>query len=1191
MSLGVHLLSHSMTEAPSCEKDVPYISKKYPKESLNLNNKAEVNGKVVTCSELSSLFVLNSIDFHRNKTKLKISDLFSDKDSVKEAVLSKFEEVNENIVIKNSCGRHVIICDKFGDFLHRTASTMTSGEQRLFTLHSCNHVMSFKIVRKAKEIEGVSSDRWVVHFFDPNKTIVLARSEVLRCEEFLDQSKFSLRMFIYQNFYRIYFEVNPGWVETECAVYEYSDTREAISSFSTLDTLSQDGISGCMMFHIMSNNICSLNIREIVKSKSFSTLSASARRDVFFAKSSGGVPGLFFASSENNYNSIKSYSDFLEELSSDEQLSLLPRIIRSESPEGVPSLFIAMQENSFQSINAFGLLIDRLMNLRSKMSIDDFCRVLSEILLAARKEVFGNFSALSTALCRNNAEAVMSYGSILDRIFMLKGDIGSRELADIIFNLLNYKDMKKNTALLYGLKNGCSNAVRAFGSLLDRLIFMKGHIPNTDMVRMIFSLLSYDSEYESSRLPMHGLFFALANGHSDSVRAFSELVDRLLVMRGCIPDEDMADMIYRLINPSYNGDHGLFFALANGHSDTVLALGEMISSKFMLLSGCVSERGFSFMMLRILSAMNSNNMPGIFASLLNNNVDVVEAYASLLIHASKVIRRRIFCIKDRDGSPAIYRFMECDEPESFIAYDHFLQSLSCDEQMELLPELLTSKNKDGDPALFLAMQEERDSCIGAYSTLMEKQLMKIKERVPNDDFAGMIFGIALAKRSDGISALFMGMYRNRASAIRAYSILLDKVLVLLRGTVSDDKLSEFINNLISYCTPSYDESPLLIALRRGYSHSVFAFGLLIDRLMLMKDCISNDKLSNMIFNLLKARTSKDIDGLFMAFQKGYTDTVNAFGSLLDKLIGMKGHIESDALVDMTFDLLTCKRDSDNVSGLFMAMYKGHHKTVDTFGELLDKVLLALKGTVPDDKFARLIFKLLKARASNGVDGLFMALQEGNSNAVLSFISLLDRLLSLKGFIEDTTLVGMVFDLLMCKSCDDSIPGLFVAMKNGHHVAVDTFGKLLEKLMMFKDDISTGYFNNMLLDLVASRRSDGVSGLFVALENDFPEVVKSYISLLKLIPKDELVNVLVASDSSGRPAALLAGSNALEAYFAMVSEFTTKTIYALHSQLSSTRRSIEHILVGDSNLDGKYKLLLEKVKELARSSRQSHYSLQ
>ncbi|WP_176696881.1 hypothetical protein [Candidatus Ichthyocystis sparus] len=128
-------------------------------------------------------------------------------------------------------------------------------------------------------------------------------------------------------------------------------------------------------------------------------------------------------------------------------------------------------------------------------------------------------------------------------------------------------------------------------------------------------------------------------------------------------------------------------------------------------------------------------------------------------------------------------------------------------------------------------------------------------------------------------------------------------------------------------------------------------------------------------------------------------------------------------------------------------------------------------------------------------------------------------------------------------------------------------------------------------LSSARRSIGHilagSGLFVALENNFPEVVRSYISLLKLIPKDELVNVLVASDSSGRPAALLAGSSALEAYFAMLSEFPTKTIYTLHSQLSSARRSIEDMFAGDSGLEGKYKFLLDKIKELARSSRQDH----
>lgn len=43
---------------------------------------------------------------------------------------------------------------------------------------------------------------------------------------------------------------------------------------------------------------------------------------------------------------------------------------------------------------------------------------------------------------------------------------------------------------------------------------------------------------------------------------------------------------------------------------------------------------------------------------------------------------------------------------------------------------------------------------------------------------------------------------------------------------------------------SYDESPLLIALSRRYYDSVVAFGWLI------KDCMSNDKLSNMVFELL-----------------------------------------------------------------------------------------------------------------------------------------------------------------------------------------------------------------------------------------------------------------------------------------------------------------------------------------------------
>ncbi|WP_092403527.1 ShET2/EspL2 family type III secretion system effector toxin [Candidatus Ichthyocystis sparus] len=94
--------------------------------------------------------------------------------------------------------------------------------------------MSFKITHKTKKIEeGESADRWVVHFFDPNVTNVVARSEVLNHEEFLDSSKFSLRMFINKYYYKSYFENNElEPIESECAIYEYSDIRKASLVFN-----------------------------------------------------------------------------------------------------------------------------------------------------------------------------------------------------------------------------------------------------------------------------------------------------------------------------------------------------------------------------------------------------------------------------------------------------------------------------------------------------------------------------------------------------------------------------------------------------------------------------------------------------------------------------------------------------------------------------------------------------------------------------------------------------------------------------------------------------------------------------------------------------------------------------------------------------------------------------------------------
>ncbi|WP_141663390.1 hypothetical protein [Candidatus Ichthyocystis sparus] len=804
-------------------------------------------------------------------------------------------------------------------------------------------------------------------------------------------------------------------------------------------------------------------------------VSGKVRREIFCIKDRGS-PIIHQIILHNKPQSLISLGYFLDALSYEEQTDLLPEILISKNNAGNSALFIAMQEGYVDCIYEYGALIERqLMTIKKRMYSDDFSNLVLDIVSAKRDD---GLSALASTMINNKVNNIEPYACLLEKVLsLLSSTISDVELARLIFKLLSGRDRRGNSALFYALAKGYSDAVCAFGILMDKFLLMKGRIPDTDMVGMIFDLLGAESDDAVS-----GLFCALSKGHSGTVRAFSKLVDKLFVMRGCIPDIDIANMICKLLMYrsdvgsglffaiqdghadtvcafsefmdklflmkesigdlhiagivrrvlmcsfcSYNEDisPALFYALQDGHSDVVLALRELIGKFSKLLSDCLSEDSFSSMMLNILMAADRFGVSGVFKALLKNNIDVIGAYNSLLVYAPKEVRRRIFCIKDDGGSPVIYVLMALDEPDSFKAYGSFLQSLSYDEQIELLPELLISKNDGGDPALFVAMQEGRDNCIEAYVTFVEEQLMKIRDRMSHDDFSNLVLGIALAKRSDGVSALHIGMYKNRSATIRSYSGLLDKVLPLL------------------------------------------------------------------------------------------------------------------------------------------------------------------KGNIPDDKLARAIFELLKARTREDIDGLFTSLKRGNVHSVAAFYSLLDKLISMKGCIEDSILAGMVFDLLMCKSGDDSTPGLFVAMQNGHHGAVEAFVKLLEKLMMFSDDVSTGYFNNMLLDIVVSRRSDGVSGLSVALENNFPEVVTSYIQLLKLIPKDELANVLVALNASGIPAALSAGREALEAYFAIISDLSTRTIYALHSQLSSARRPIEHILVGDRDLEGKYKLLLDKIKELARSSRQDH----
>ncbi|WP_092415265.1 ShET2/EspL2 family type III secretion system effector toxin [Candidatus Ichthyocystis sparus] len=447
---------------------------------------------------------------------------------------------------------------------------------------------------------------------------------------------------------------------------------------------------------------------------------------------------------------------------------------------------------------------------------------------------------------------------------------------------------------------------------------------------------------------------------------------------------------------------------------------------------------------------------------------------------NKEIRRKVFFAKNSRGTSALYAAMEQGKSQSVKAYNHLLQALSIDEQIDLLPELLSYKSK-GVPALFIAMQEGNIECINEFSSLLEGQLKLIKGRMSTDSFVDTVFNLLLAKRDDGVSALLIGSCVDNADVVVSYADLLDKVLLLLKETISADRLADIIFDLICYPMPVNGETSMFLALHKGHDNFVCAIGLLIDRLLIMRGCVA------------------------------------------------------------------------------------------------------------DGKLARMIYKILASANNYGTHGLFMALQNGNSNAVLSFGYLMDKLLTMKGCIPDEQLATMIFYLLMSKNGNNT-PGLFIAMKNGHHNAIRAFSKLLEKITILKDGMDNKHFNSMLLEIVSSKLPDGTPGLFIALNNNLRNVIDTYSLLLNSIPEDKLVYVLVASNVQGIPGALVAGEEALEVYFSMISSLSCSAIQNLYLEFKRIRKSSAHMFLNDSNLGEKYKLLLSRLKEASRVSRTTAYNV-
>ncbi|WP_186381481.1 ShET2/EspL2 family type III secretion system effector toxin [Yersinia mollaretii] len=153
--------------------------------------------------------------------------------------------------------------------------------------------------------------------------------------------------------------------------------------------------------------------------------------------------------------------------------------------------------------------------------------------------------------------------------------------------------------------------------------------------------------------------------------------------------------------------------------------------------------------------------------------------------------------------------------------------------------------------------------------------------------------------------------------------------------------------------------------------------------------------------------------------------------------------------------------------------------------IADRLNIPLKRLSPEA-----IIELLAAKRHDGLPGLNIALQEGHTDAIRVY----GRIIQTAGLPADK-----VAELLAAKN-HDGVPGLMMALKNGHADAIRAYGEVIKTAGLPADKVA---------ELLASKRHDGVPGLYLALQKGHADAIWEYgeIILAAKLPAVKVTELL------------------------------------------------------------------------------------
>ncbi|WP_092411374.1 ShET2/EspL2 family type III secretion system effector toxin [Candidatus Ichthyocystis sparus] len=716
-------------EMPPGDKSVPYISKfSLQQEEMNLNCEVNIGGIAVSCTSLSALYLHNAVDCHVKNKKLVVGDIFGSATLIESIIPEDIGKIYKSM-IDRSCGRHIVACRKFGDFLCGIAKDTGLHEQRLFLLGSSSHVMAVRLLHK-KSRKTLRS-KYVVWLFDPNRTNVVARVAVSQPTDFMDESRFSLQCFVDSYSYLEYFrKLTDEPEEYECLIYEHCELKDTNKSFLTLQTLSQHGVSPCMVFHLMSEGSAN-DVMGLVNAVSSLNPGSEFRREVFWGKSSAGVPALNIALRLGKYENIDAYGSLLDTMSSDEMLRFLPELLRSENVEGTSGLFFSLERGCAKSIAAYGRLLDRLVNMPYKMPAYTMANILSNLLMASR---YDGLPGLFIAFQENHYEAISEFCLLLDKLLIIRAEISVCEISTMIYDLLMSKRSDGVTGLQIAIFKDNSESVRVFGNLLLRLTHFNNSSYYGNITKMVFKLLMTKSlNYKS------GLWLALSKDNSDSIAAYGELLEKFTLFRCGVSDCEFYDMFYELLMTRSGSVPGLFVALQNGCEASIEAFTKSVG-QFVSLSAQIAHDRLLVMIRELFMSSSDDGVTGLFMAFQGGHGGSVIAFSRLI--------DQLFML---EGGV-----------------------ISIEDIFSLIYDILVAKNDLGRPGLNAALMYDKACSVHAFGVLLDR-FNFFKGKISEDKIFNVMNELIMSRDSGGCPGLFSAVRYNCVSVIADYFLLVSKL--------------------------------------------------------------------------------------------------------------------------------------------------------------------------------------------------------------------------------------------------------------------------------------------------------------------------------------------------------------------------------------------------------------------------------